>query len=85
MSNYRLLEHGTAKLLAELIERARQHELHALISGIDATNIASRQLHERFGFRHVGTIVEAGYKFGTWRDLAFYQLLLDTPNQPVED
>jgi len=36
------------------------------------------------GFVHAGTIRQAGFKFGRWLDLAFYQLTLPTPQQPVE-
>jgi phosphinothricin acetyltransferase len=34
------------------------------------------------GFAHAGTIRQAGFKFGRWLDLAFYQLVLDTPLDP---
>jgi phosphinothricin acetyltransferase len=27
---------------------------------------------------------QAGFKFGRWLDLAFYQLVLATPAQPVD-
>jgi phosphinothricin acetyltransferase len=33
---------------------------------------------------HSGTIRQAGFKFGRWLDLGFYQLVLDTPEQPVD-
>lgn len=71
-------------LMQRLIERARAQDYHALIGGIDAANRASTALHERLGFLHVGTIVQAGFKFGRWLDLAFYELLLDTPRNPVD-
>jgi phosphinothricin acetyltransferase len=71
-------------LMQELIAAARQNNLHAMMGGIDATNSGSIALHERLGFRHVGTLPEVGFKFGRWLDLAFYQLLLDTPAHPVE-
>lgn len=71
-------------MLEELIKIARQHDVHALIGGIDAANAGSIALHERLGFRHVGTLPQVGFKFGRWLDLAFYQLLLDTPAQPVD-
>ncbi|RZZ85011.1 GNAT family N-acetyltransferase [Pseudoxanthomonas winnipegensis] len=67
-----------------LIEAARAQGLHAMIGGIDASNTASVTLHERLGFRHVGTLPQVGFKFGRWLDLAFYQLLLETPAQPVD-
>ena len=71
-------------LMQELIAVARQNSLHAMMGGIDATNSGSIALHERLGFKHVGTLPEVGFKFGRWLDLAFYQLLLDTPAHPVE-
>ena len=55
-----------------------------MIGGIDATNAASIALHEQLGFRHAGTLPQVGFKFGRWLDLAFYQLLLDTPSRPVD-
>lgn len=71
-------------LLLELIERARQQEYHALIGGIDAANAVSIALHRALGFEHCGTVREAGFKFGRWLDLAFYQLLLETPQRPSD-
>jgi L-amino acid N-acyltransferase len=71
-------------VMEELIAAARQNNLHAIMGGIDATNAGSIALHERLGFKHVGTLPEVGFKFGRWLDLAFYQLLLDTPAQPVD-
>lgn len=74
---------GKAIMLA-LIDAAREQGLHALMGAIDATNAGSIALHERLGFRHVGTLPQVGFKFGRWLDLAFYQLLLDTPLKPVD-
>jgi phosphinothricin acetyltransferase len=41
-------------------------------------------MHEKLGFVHAGTIRESGFKFGTWLDLAFYQLTLQTPLHPKD-
>jgi phosphinothricin acetyltransferase len=41
-------------------------------------------LHERLGFLPCGTIKHAGFKFGRWLDLAFYQLILSTPAKPFD-
>jgi L-amino acid N-acyltransferase len=71
-------------LLRELIRRAQAQELHLMVGGIDAQNAASICLHEKLGFRHAGTITEAGFKFGRWLDLAFYQRVLATPQRPVD-
>lgn len=71
-------------LMHVLIERARVNQVHVLIGGIDATNAGSIKLHEKLGFTHAGTIKEAGFKFGRWLDLAFYQLTLETPAEPKD-
>lgn len=71
-------------LLERLIVAAREQELHVMVGGIDATNAVSIALHEQLGFVHAGTIREAGFKFGGWLDLAFYQLTLQTPLSPVD-
>lgn len=71
-------------VMRALIEAARQREVHAMLGGIDASNAGSIALHERLGFKHVGTLPQVGFKFGQWLDLAFYQLLLDTPLNPVD-
>jgi L-amino acid N-acyltransferase YncA len=61
-------------LLARLIEDcdawgARQ--MIAVIGGSD--NLASIKLHQKFGFRHSGTLVAAGFKFGRWVDSVLMQ------------
>ena len=72
-------------VLQKIIEQAQQDNYHLLIGGIDAANEASIALHTKYGFRHSGTITQAGFKFGRWLDLAFYQLTLQTPFEPVDD
>ena len=71
-------------LMKELIAAAQKNDVHSMIGGIDATNIGSIALHEKLGFKHVGTLSQVGFKFGSWLDLAFYQLILDTPALPVD-
>jgi L-amino acid N-acyltransferase YncA len=71
-------------LLTAIVEAAQARNVHTLIGGIDATNTGSIALHESLGFSHAGTIRQAGFKFGRWLDLAFYQRILDTPAEPVD-
>ncbi len=71
-------------LMQRLIELAQAQNYHTLIGSIDASNQGSIALHEKLGFVHAGTIRHAGFKFGDWLDLAFYQLLLPTPLQPID-
>ena len=71
-------------LLRAIAQRAREQDFHVMVGAIDATNTASRTLHEKLGFTCCGTIRQAGFKFGGWLDLEFHQLLLDTPAAPVD-
>ena len=71
-------------LLQRIIEAAREQNYHVLVGGIDAENAASIALHRELGFTHAGTITQSGFKFGRWLDLAFYQLTLETPVNPVD-
>jgi phosphinothricin acetyltransferase len=73
-----------SQILAALIEAATAQQYHLLIGGIDAENSGSIALHQKYGFVHSGTISQAGFKFGRWLDLAFYQLTLPTPHTPVD-
>lgn len=72
------------QIMQALIATARQRDVHAMVGGIDATNAQSIALHECLGFKHVGTLPQVGFKFRRWLDLAFYQLLLETPLNPVD-
>ncbi|MEV8046359.1 N-acetyltransferase family protein [Streptomyces griseoluteus] len=48
-------------------------DVHRAFAGITRPNEASTRLHERFGFRHLGTFGEVGRKFGRYWDVAWYQ------------
>jgi L-amino acid N-acyltransferase len=71
-------------LLTRLVASATEQGYHVMIGGIDRENAASIALHEKLGFEPAGVIRHAGFKFGRWLDLAFYQRLLDAPAQPVD-
>jgi L-amino acid N-acyltransferase YncA len=71
-------------LLDALVKEAVLRGLHLLVGGIDAANPASIRLHRAAGFRYCGTIREAGFKFGKWLDVEFWQLTLPTPKQPED-
>jgi len=72
------------RLLREIIAAAQRQDYHILVGGIDAANAASIRLHETLRFVHCGTIRHAGFKFGRWLDLSFYQLILSTPSNPAD-
>lgn len=71
-------------LLHKLIECATAQDYHVMVAAIDRENATSIALHEKLGFRLAGTIAQAGFKFGRWLDLVFYQLILRTPSHPVD-
>jgi phosphinothricin acetyltransferase len=71
-------------LLAAIVDHAAARGYRTVIGGIDADNAASIALHRAQGFECAGTIRDAGYKFGRWLDLAFYQKLLSGPERPSE-
>lgn len=77
--------HGIGKvLLREIIKKAEEQDYHVLVGVIDASNTVSMKLHEKEGFVLSGIMKQVGYKFGQWLDAAFYQLILKTPEHPVE-
>ena len=77
---------GLGRQLMDLLiaEARRRGYVHAIIGAIDAANEGSIALHQRLGFVHVGQMPQVGFKFGRWLDLAFYQLTLETPLNPVD-
>ncbi|MEU9960400.1 N-acetyltransferase family protein [Streptomyces sp. NPDC050982] len=65
---------GVGTLLYKALFAALADEdLHRAYAGIAQPNEASVRLHERFGFRHVGTYREVGRKFGRYWDVAWYE------------
>ncbi|MCF3130972.1 GNAT family N-acetyltransferase [Streptomyces olivochromogenes] len=60
-------------LYKSLFEALADEDLHRAYAGIAQPNEASTRLHERLGFRHVGTYREVGRKFGRYWDVAWYE------------
>jgi L-amino acid N-acyltransferase YncA len=71
-------------IMQAVIGAAQEQGYHILVGAIDATNVVSIRLHERLGFTHCGTVRQAGFKFGRWLDVAFFQMILSTPAQPTD-
>ncbi len=63
-------------LLPALIESCTQEGFRQMFAYIDAANMASRNLHEAFGFRLVGVLEGVGLKFGQWTDTVLMQRAL---------
>jgi phosphinothricin acetyltransferase len=63
-------------LYGELLRLLGDEGVHRAYAGVALPNEASVALHERFGFREVGTFREVGHKFGTWWDVRWYERAL---------
>ena len=63
-------------LLTALVDRVRAMGLRHVIGAISdsATSEASIALHQRLGFRRVGTYAQVGWKFDRWIDVHLMQL-----------
>ena len=61
-------------LLAELCASAERAGVRKLIAVIgDSANASSVGVHQRVGFRHVGTIASCGWKFERWLDIVLME------------
>lgn len=68
-------------LIKRLIEIARNDGVtHSIVSVITSGNEQSERLHEKFGFTFCGRIPEVGVKFGKYRDIDNYCLILKKQN-----
>ncbi len=63
-------------LLGHLLEQAKELGHHTVLGGIDADQVASIALHQRFGFVQVSHLKEVGFKYGRWLDVIWMQRLL---------
>jgi L-amino acid N-acyltransferase YncA len=70
-----LNRHGIGRaLLTELISRCGQGPWRQMLAVIgNSGNEGSIVLHERLGFRQVGTLKSVGFKFGQWVDTVLMQ------------
>ncbi len=57
------------KLLASLVEASEREGIWTLQAGIFPENVSSVELHNRHGFRIVGTREKLGSMDGRWRDV----------------
>jgi L-amino acid N-acyltransferase YncA len=63
-------------LMSRLIETGRENNFHSIVAIIAGEEADSIAFHRGLGFREVGHITEAGYKFGHWIDIRLYQLMI---------
>jgi L-amino acid N-acyltransferase YncA len=70
--------HGVGKaLLKELISECQARGCHSMVACICGVNPKSEALHTSLGFKEVGLLPEAGYKFGQWLRLLIMQRALE--------
>lgn len=75
--DHNLIGGGVGSILyQELIDRAREINIHSLIGVISLPNEQSQKLHRRFNFELIGNFRESGVKFGKLIDVEFWQLVL---------
>ncbi len=77
---------GTA-LYRRLLDTLDRQGYRCLVAGITTPNDASVRLHEKLGFRFLGTLERVGYKHGRWRDVGSWQRHVgpsdDSPPLPI--
>lgn len=71
-------------LLTALIQACEKTtDIRMLVSTIASNGIASIRLHQKAGFRVVGTMLDAGYKFDEWHDIVIMQKSIGKGTQSV--
>lgn len=75
---------GVAQVLyRELFERLRAQGYRTVVAVITLPNPGSVALHEHVGFAPTGAVARAGFKFGQWYDIGFWQLDLGDGSAPA--
>ena len=71
---------GAGSLLFEaFLTEVKKTNLHSLVGGIALPNPASIALHEKFGFKMIGTFGQIGFKFGKWIDVGYWEYFNQHP------
>ncbi|MDR2796035.1 MAG: GNAT family N-acetyltransferase [Spirochaetaceae bacterium] len=65
-----------SRLMAALLDEARKMGKHSVVALMERGNEASEALHRKFGFKDIGHLKEAGFKFDKWVDVSYWQLIL---------
>jgi phosphinothricin acetyltransferase len=64
------------ELYRSVLEDLTRGGFHAVIAILGYPNEASKQFHEKFGFREIGCFHEVGYKFDRWLDVGYLEKIL---------
>ncbi len=65
-----------AALYEALLAELKQCGFHSALGCLGLPNDPSVRLHEKLGFKKVGHMTEAGWKFGAWVDVGFWERML---------
>ena len=65
-----------AALYEALMLELKHRDFHSALGCLGLPNDPSVRLHEKLGFRKVGHMREAGWKFGAWVDVGFWERML---------
>ena len=60
-------------LYRKLFEVIETMDIHRVYCGITIPNEASMALHQKFGFKEIGTYNEVGNKFGKYHDVKWFE------------
>lgn len=71
-------------LYGHLLPILERQGFHAAYAGIALPNAGSVGLHEAFGFTHIGTYPEVGFKHGQWHDVGYWRKALSGITPPAE-
>ncbi len=80
-----LSRRGVGKALyGRLFELMDAQGFVSVTAGVSLPNEASVGIHQFFGFRPAGVLRSAGFKFGQWWDVGYFQRLNAVPDPPPE-
>ena len=67
--------HGR-RLYTYLLDEIRRLPIHVVVGGIALPNDPSIAFHQALGFTSVGGFHRAGWKFGRWHDVSWWEVAL---------
>jgi phosphinothricin acetyltransferase len=68
-------------LLGMVVEGLKKQGVHVVMAVITVPNEGSAGLHESLGFKKTGHFSEIGWKLGQWRDVGYWELVIDPPGR----
>ena len=76
------IAHRLAVLFSALEEILKLQGVVNLYACITYPNTYSVAMHEAFGFKYIGRFHSAGFKFGIWRDVSWFEKQIGFPSEP---